>query len=138
MSELKNKQTDASVADFLAAVSDERVREECRVVSRMMQRVTKKKPKMWGPGMVGFGTYHYKYASGREADWFLTGFAPRKKNLTLYVMSGFKRYDALMAKLGKHTTGTSCLYIKRLEDIDLKVLEQLIKASVAHVAKQNA
>lgn len=91
---------------------------------------------MWGPSMVGFGQYHYVYESGREGDWFVTGFAPRAANLTLYIMDGFPKYAELLAKLGKHTMGKSCLYIKRLSDIDLKVLEQLITASVKHVGKK--
>ena len=103
-----------------------------------MKRATKANPKMWGPEIVGFGSYHYKYASGRDADWFLTGFAPRKQNLTLYIMSGFKKYNALLKKLGKHKTGKSCLYIKRLDDIDMDVLTQLIEDSVAHLRKSNA
>ncbi len=101
----------------------------------MMERVVKTKPKMWGDSMVGFGTYHYKYPSGREGDWFLTGFAPRKKALTLYIMAGFTQYDPLMDKLGKYKTGKSCLYVKRLDDIDLSVLEELIEASADYVSK---
>ncbi len=100
-----------------------------------MREITGDEPAMWGPSMVGFGRYHYKYASGREGDWFVAGFSPRKQNLTLYIMSGFSGYDELMARLGKHTTGKSCLYIKRLEDVDLAVLEELIRRSVAHVRK---
>jgi hypothetical protein len=93
---------------------------------------------MWGDSIVGFGRYHYHYASGREGDWFLTGFSPRAQNLTLYIMSGFSRYDDLMSKLGKHTNGKSCLYLKRLADIDLEVLSELIKQSVAHMSATNA
>ncbi len=103
-----------------------------------MKRITKANPKMWGPGMVGFGSYHYKYASGREGDWFLTGFAPRKQNLTLYIMSGFERYSALLKRLGKHKIAKSCLYVKRLDDVDMDVLTQLIEESVAYVRKSNA
>ncbi len=90
---------------------------------------------MWGSSIVGFGNYHYKYESGREGDWFLTGFSPRKQNLTLYIMPGFAQYDELMKKLGKHKTGKSCLYIKSLEDINLPTLKQLIQQSVKHMTK---
>ena len=100
-----------------------------------MTDITGARPKMWGPSMVGFGDYHYKYASGREGDWFLTGFSPRKEALTLYLMAGFTKYDSLMKKLGKYKTGKSCLYIKSLEDVDMKVLKQLILESAKHVAK---
>lgn len=93
---------------------------------------------MWGDSMIGFGSYHYKYASGREGEWFLVGFAPRKQNLTLYIMAGFEQYDALMARLGKHSTGKSCLYIKRLADIDQAVLRELVSQSVAHMRATNA
>jgi len=93
---------------------------------------------MWGDSIVGFGSYHYCYDSGREGDWFLTGFSPRKQALTLYIMSGFKRYETLMRKLGKHKTGKSCLYIKTLADIDLKVLKELIEESVKHVSQSQA
>jgi hypothetical protein len=99
----------------------------------MMEAVTKAKPAMWGTSIVGFGSYHYVYDSGREADWMLTGFAPRKGNITLYIMAGFDRYEELMARLGKHSTGKSCLYIKRLSDIHLPTLKKLIAASVKHM-----
>ena len=98
-----------------------------------MRRVTGDEPAMWGPSIVGFGSYHYKYASGREGDWMKVGFSPRKQQLTLYIMSGFSRFDELMGRLGKHSTGKSCLYIKRLEDVDLGVLEELVRESVAHL-----
>ena len=90
-------------------------------------------PKMWGPSIVGFGHYHYKYASGRENDWFLAGFSPRKHDLTLYLMSGLDRHDALVTRLGKYKTGKSCLYIKRLADVDIAVLKELIAESVKHM-----
>ena len=138
MAELKTKPTTQSVKDFIDAIEDEQLRKDCRNVSRIMKLVTKVNPKMWSPGIVGFGSYHYKYASGREADWFLAGFAPRKQNLTLYIMSGFQGYNALLKKLGKHKIGKSCLYIRRLDDVDMDVLTQLIKDSVAHVRKSNA
>ncbi len=136
MTELKTRPTDESVERFLSEIADEQTREDCRAIARIMKKVTKAKAKMWGPSIVGYGSYHYRYASGREADWFLTGFSPRKQNLTLYIMSGFTRYDVLLGKLGKYKTGKSCLYIKRLADVDLTVLERLIGESVAHMKKK--
>jgi hypothetical protein len=130
MAELKTKQTEASVSAFLDAVENEQRRADCRVVLDLMRAVTGEEPKLWGPSIVGFGSYHYKYASGREGDWFVTGFSPRKQDLTLYIMAGFDRYDELMAKLGKYKTGKSCLYLKRLSDVDLGVLRELVTASV--------
>ncbi|MCU0231699.1 MAG: DUF1801 domain-containing protein [Acidobacteria bacterium] len=130
MAELKTKKTDASVDDFIAAVEDEQRRKDCKAVMAIMKRVTKASPKMWGTNIVGYGSYHYKYASGQEGDWPLTGFSPRKQNLTLYIMAGFDDYPELMAKLGKYKTGKSCLYLKRLSDIDTAVLEKLVAASV--------
>lgn len=130
MSENKTRQTEASVETFLNQVEDERKREDSYRILQMMQDVTGEEPKMWGPSMVGFGNVHYKYASGREGDWFVTGFSPRKQNLSLYIMPGFKRYKNLMSKLGKYKTGKSCLYIKRLSDVDENVLRKLIAESV--------
>ncbi len=135
MSDLKTKKTAASVPAFLKTVEDDRQRKDCKAILKMMQDVTGEKPKMWGANMVGFGSYHYKYDSGREGDWFVTGFSPRKANLSLYLMAGFSGYDKLLAKLGKHKTGKACLYIKRLEDVDQDVLKRLIKESAAHVHK---
>ena len=133
MAELKTQPGDASVDRFLEGIEDEERRADCRAVHRMMERVTGEPPRMWGGSIVGFGSYHYRYESGREGDWFLTGFAPRKRDLTLYIMAGFERYDDLMARLGKHKTGRSCLYVKRLSDLDAAVLEELVRASVAHM-----
>lgn len=137
MATLKTTPNRASVSAFLAAIPDEGRRRDCRKVMQMMKRVTGAQPKMWGASIVGFGTYHYKYESGREGDWFLAGFAPRKSDLTVYIMSGFPQHEALMKKLGKHKTGKSCLYIKRLADIDEGVLEELVRRSVAYVAKRS-
>lgn len=137
MAELKTKPTDDSVEAFLSSIEDAQRQADCRVILKIMKKITRKKPKMWGGGMVGFGSYHYKYASGREGDWFLTGFSPRKRDLTLYIMSGFSRYEPLLKKLGKYKTGVSCLYLKRLADINIDVLTKLITESVAHVAKSN-
>jgi hypothetical protein len=130
MAELKTKKNDASVEDFLNTIKDEQIRADCFEISKLMSQVTKAEPKMWGSSIVGFGQYHYKYASGRENDWMLVGFSPRKQNITLYIMAGFDRYDELLAKLGKFTTGKSCLYIKKLADVDKKVLKKLVTESV--------
>jgi hypothetical protein len=128
--ELKTKLNDASVEDFLNTVEDEQIRADCFEIAKIMKQVTKAEPKMWGTSIVGFGSYHYKGASGREGDWMLVGFSPRKQNLTLYIMAGFERYDELMKKLGKFSTGKSCLYIKKLADVDKKVLKELVSESV--------
>ena len=133
MAELKTKPNKVSVEKFLKSIKDEKKREDSFKVLELMKKITKEEPVMWGPSIVGFGKYHYKYASGREGDWFLTGFSPRKQNLTIYIMSGFKRYKELMKKLGKHKTGSSCLYINKLEDIDMKVLKELITESVKYM-----
>jgi hypothetical protein len=138
MAELKTKLNDASVEAYLNRVENEKKREDSLAVLQLMAEVTGAEPKMWGDSIIGFGNYHYKYASGREGDWFLAGFAPRKQNLTLYIMAGFDGYEALMASLGKYKTGKSCLYIKKLEDVDTAVLKQLIKQSVAHMQKSNS
>jgi hypothetical protein len=138
MAELKTRPSGASVEAFLQGVDDEARREDCRTVLALMRRVTGAEPEMWGPSMVGFGSYHYRYASGREGDWFLTGFSPRKRDLTLYIMAGFSAYEDLLAKLGPHKTGKSCLYVKRLADLDLGVLEALVAASVKHVREAYA
>ncbi len=130
MAELKTKKNDASVEDFLNTIKDEQIRADCFEISKLMSQVTKAEPKMWGSSIIGFGQYHYKYASGRENDWMLVGFSPRKQNVTLYIMAGFDRYDELLAKLGKFTTGKSCLYIKKLADVDKKVLKKLVTESV--------
>lgn len=136
MAELKTKMHDGDVEKFLSDVENEKRREDSFAVLALMKKITKEEPKMWGPSIVGFGTYHYTYASGREGDWMLTGFSPRKTALTVYIMAGFDRYEELMAKLGKYKTGSSCLYINKLEDVDIKVLSELIKQSVAHMKKK--
>lgn len=128
--ELKTKVNDASVMTFLNSVADERKRNDCFEILKIMKRVTGEEPKMWGASIVGFGSYHYKGKSGREGDWMLTGFSPRKQNLTLYLMGGFDTHAALLGKLGKFTTGAGCLYIKTLDDVDKKVLQELVQASV--------
>ena len=133
MAKLKTQKTNASVSAFLKSIADDDRRKDCQTLVRVMKRAVGAEPKMWGPSIVGFGHYHYKYASGRENDWFLAGFSPRKQDLTLYIMAGFDRYDALMTKLGKHKTGGSCLYLKRLADVDIAVLEELVSTSVKHM-----
>ena len=130
MAELKTKQTEASVEKYLDTIEDPRRRADCVAISALMKRVTRFEPKMWGPSIVGFGTQHYKYASGREGDWPISAFSPRKRDLTVYLMVGFDKNTELMEKLGKHSTGKSCLYIKRLSDIDVPTLRKLIKESV--------
>ncbi len=135
MADLKTQPTDASVEEFIAAIPDETRRQNCRKLGEIMKDATHSGPKMWGPAIVGFGQYHYKYDSGREGDWFLAGFSPRKTALTLYIMAGFDRYDSIMARLGKHKTGKSCLYIKKLSDIDLDVLRELVNESVKHMSR---
>ena len=138
MAELKTKENDQSVEVFLAGIEDAQKQQDCRTLVAIMQEATGAAPRMWGDAIVGFGHYHYKYASGREGDWFLTGFSPRKQNLTLYIMAGFDNYDALLARLGKHSIGKSCLYVKRLADVDMPVLTELVVESVAHMQATNA
>ncbi len=137
MAQNKTVPTDLSVEDFLNAVPDERKRKDSFAILELMQQVTGLEPTMWGDKIVGFGSYHYKYDSGREGDMMLTGFSPRKQNLSLYIMGGLENYSALLEKLGKHSTGGSCLYIKRLDDVDLQTLKRLIDESVQRI-KQTA
>ena len=132
MAEPKTKVTKASVKEFLNQVQEKERREDCFTVAKLMEEITGEKPKMWGPSIVGFGTYHYKYATGREGDWPVAAFSPRKNDLTLYIMTGFANKE-LMEKLGKHKTGKSCLYIKRLSDVHMPTLKKLIKTSVKQV-----
>lgn len=138
MAELKTKQNEQSVTDFLQAVPEERKRKDSFAILELMEEVTGLEPKMWGDSIVGFGNYHYKYATGREGDWFVTGFSPRKQNLTLYIMSGFDEYDDLLKKLGKYKTGKACLYVNKLEDVDVSVMKELIQKSVAHLSGQRS
>lgn len=133
MAELKTQQNKGDVLAFLNSVEDKQKQEDCRDLLRMMQKITGEEPKMWGASIVGFGSYHYKYESGREGDWFLTGFSPRKQNMTVYIMPSFEKYQALMDKLGKYSTGKSCLYFKKLEQIDREVLKKLLTESVAYL-----
>lgn len=135
MAENKTKPTKASVTAFIKAIEDPAKRADARKVAAMMRRATGKRARMWGPSIVGYGTYHYEYASGREGDFMITGFSPRKQALTVYILAGFSRYDSLMKKLGRYRTGKSCLYIKRLADVDENVLERLINESVKYMRK---
>jgi hypothetical protein len=137
MAELKTKLNNRSVDRFLSGISDERKREDCLTLLAMMKQITKAEPKMWGSSIVGFGTYHYKYQSGREGDWFLAGFSPRKQNVTVYIMAGFEELDELLKKLGKHSTGKGCLYFKRLEDIHVPTLKKLVQQSVKQVTRRS-
>src|SRR5438034_8565810 len=137
MAESKTTATDGSVQGYFAAIDDDTRRKDCEALAKLMTKATKHPPKMWGSSIVGFGSYHYKYESGREGDMVLAGFSPRKQNLTIYNMGSFVEEDDLLKKLGKHTFGKGCLYIKRLDDIDLPTLKSLIEESVKHV-KQKA
>lgn len=130
MAENKTKATTKSVPEFLKQIEDPKRRADCMTVAGIMERLTGSKPKMWGDSIVGFGDYRYKYASGREGDWFLAGFSPRKQNLTIYIMGYLEYYTELLEGLGKFKHGKGCLYIKKLEDIDLKTLESLISTSI--------
>lgn len=136
MAEPKTKPTKQSVSAFLKSVADEQKREDAQKLVELMRAATKEDPVMWGPSIVGFGSYRYQYGSGREGDWPITGFSPRKQNLVVYVMPGFAEYEDLLAKLGKHTTGASCLYIKRLSDIHLPTLKTIVTRSVAAMRKK--
>lgn len=135
--ELKTKVNDASVADFLGSVADEQKQKDSFEILKIMQQITKEEPKMWGPSIVGFGSYHYKYESGREGDWMQIGFSPRKQNITLYLIPGSERYQELMNKLGKYSTGKACLYVKRLSDVNVDVLKELITESRKVMKKQS-
>ena len=133
MSDLKTRPRASSVDAFIDAVDDEHKRADCRVVAEMMAEITGAEGVMWGASIVGFGNYHYRYASGREGDFFEAGFSPRKRALTIYVMAGFAEYDDLLVRLGRYTTGKSCLYVKRLSDVDLDVLREMLTRSVAYI-----
>ena len=136
MAELKTKKNKTSVSKFIKSIKNKQQQEDCLEVINMMKEITSQDPEMWGSSIVGFGSYHYRYASGREGDWPLTGFSPRAKSLTIYIMPGFDLYPELMSKLGKYKTGKSCLYLKQLKDIDKAVLKSLIKKSVQAMKKK--
>ncbi len=136
MATLKTQPNDNDVSDFLNSVAEDKKRAESFKLLEIMQELTNEPAKMWGQSIVGFGTYHYKYESGREGDFFKVGFSPRKQSLTVYIMPGFERFDKLMADLGKYKTGKSCLYIKSLDDVDMKTLKTLISHSVSYMNKK--
>jgi hypothetical protein len=135
MAELKTQKTKASVAAFLNTIEDDQMRKDCKAVAKLMQEVTGEKPAMWGTSIVGFGSYEYTNTKA-GGEWPLTGFSPRKQNLTMYIMPGFERYADLMGALGKHSTGKSCLYVKRLSDVHLPTLKKIIATSVKHMKRQ--
>lgn len=134
----KTKPTKVSVTAFIKSIEDEQMRRDARKVAAMMREATGSRARMWGANIVGFGEYHYKYESGREGDFMIAGFSPRKQALTLYVIPGFKHFESLMSKLGKYKTGKSCLYIRRLSDVDEQVLKRLIVGSVKYMRKHYA
>lgn len=138
MSEIKTKVSDASVEDFINSVADEKKRKEGFVLLEMFKKITGESPKMWGPSIIGFGQYHYKSERSRqEGDWMLTGFSPRKQALTLYIMHGLENEASLLERLGKHKTGMGCMYINKLEDVNLEVLEDLIKKNYVAMKQKN-
>jgi len=135
MSDLKTKPTDVKVEEFLKSVKRNQRREDGFTLLKVIEEITKEKPVMWGPNIVGFGSYHYKYESGREGDMPRVGFSPRKANLTLYIMPGFEEFHDLLRELGKHKIGKSCLYINKLADVDMAVLKKIIQRSLKELAK---
>ncbi|HKL17734.1 MAG TPA: DUF1801 domain-containing protein [Halalkalibaculum sp.] len=136
MSALKTQQNEGNVIAFLNAVEEKQKREDSLALLDIMKEASGEEPKMWGPSIVGFGKYHYKYESGREGNWFLTGFSPRKQKMSVYIVPGFERFNDLIARLGKYSTGKSCLYFKKLTDIDCDILSQLIRESVEYMKKK--
>lgn len=135
--ELKTKPRKQSVTAFLNGIDHDTRRRDAKLVDKMMQEAVGQKGVMWGTSIVGYGSYHYVYESGREGDWMLTGFSPRKVNLVLYIMPGFDRHEKLLARLGKHRTGKSCLYINKLDDVNIQVLEELVAESVKAMRKKH-
>ena len=135
MTELKTQRNHGDVMEYLDSVENQRRREDALVLLDVMGEIAGEPAEMWGGSIVGFGSYHYVYESRREGDWFLTGFAPRKQSLTLYIMPGFEHYDDLLARLGKHKIGRSCLYINKLADVDMDVLRELVAESVSHMRR---
>ena len=133
MAELKTRPNDQSVLDFLDSIEDESKRDDCHEIMNMMEEVSGELPKMWGSSIIGYGTYHYKYASGREGDWMRIAFSPRKQNISLYLMTGVERNEEILSRIGKYKNGKSCFYIKRLADVDKDVLKELMIASLEHL-----
>jgi hypothetical protein len=138
MPEAKTKLNDASVSDFLNKIPDQQLRSDCYTLVNIMQSAANDAPRMWGSSIIGFGEHNIVYAGGRESTWMMIGFAPRKQNIALYIGSSFPEHDRLLPELGKHSTGKGCLYIKKLSDVHLPVLEQLVSASVRHKLKPSA
>ena len=138
MAELKTRPGGRTVQAYLSSIKDAPRRADCQQLVEIMRQATKAGPRMWGSSIVGFGSYHYRYASGREGDWFLTGFSSRKHRLTLYIMSGFDGSADLLKRLGRHTTGKACLYVRTLDDLHLPTLKRLIRGSVRHTLKTHA
>ena len=136
MAELKTKANDASVSEFLADLTDPQKRADCKAIAKMMREATGKRAKMWGTSIVGYDQYEYTYASGRSGSWMMTGFSPRARDITFYIMPGFSKFGPLLKKLGKYRTGKSCLYIKKLADVDEKLLAQLIAGSVREMRRK--
>ena len=130
MAENKTQPTDQSVTDFIAGVEPARRRDDATVLKALFQEVTGWQPRLWGPAIIGYGQYHYKYASGREGDFLATGFSPRKANMVLYIMPGYADFGDVLARLGKHKLGKSCLYINKLADVDLDVVAEIIRAGL--------
>jgi hypothetical protein len=129
MAELKTKPNEADVQAFIESINEVQKKEDCYKLIRIMEELTGKPAKMWGKSIVGFDTYHYVYASGKSGDWMLTGFSPRKASLTIYITAGLEHFEAQLSKIGKHKTGKSCLYAKKLEDLDLSILKEIIVKS---------
>jgi len=138
MAENKTKPTGASVQDYLRAITDDERRADCETLVKLMSKATKQPATMWGPGIVGFGSYHYKYESGREGDSCLTGFAARKGDISLYVTAQFPGREELLAKLGRHKSGKGCLYVRRLSDVDVAVLEKIVARAAADRKKRHS
>lgn len=136
MATRKTQPNDQDVKTFLNQIENEQKKTDALRLLELFKEVTNMDPVMWRSNIIGFGHYHYKYDSGREGDWFLTGFSPRKKNFSLYIMSGFDHFNELITQMGKFSTGKSCLYIQKLDDIDQSVLSELIKKSVAYMKEK--
>jgi hypothetical protein len=138
VAEAKTRQTDASVCDYLGAIADEERRRDCELLVALMRRATGEEPRIWGTSIIGFGTHRYRYASGHEGETCLAGFSPRKGDISVYITSGLEGREHLLAELGKHRTGKACVYVKRMADIDSKILERLVKLSVAELKQRAA
>lgn len=136
MAELKTKKTNASVTAYLNGIADPQKRADCKAIAKMMREATGNRPRMWGSSIVGYGSYEYKYASGHEGSWAICSFSPRAQNIVVYIMPGFSKFKKLINKLGKYKTGKSCLYIRKLEDVDKKVLQDLIAGSVKEMRRK--